>query len=130
MHFNYKLKYLGIILLFISGYFFLYNFSNQIDGHTICLFKAATGIPCPACGSTRATLQLLHGDYLSSILINPFGILTNILIAVSVLWMISDIVKNHETFFTFLRKDWNHRIKVFAAVIVIANWIWNIQKGL
>jgi hypothetical protein len=29
---------------------------------TICLFRRVTGRPCPACGSTRATLALLQGD--------------------------------------------------------------------
>ena len=98
MHINYKLKYLGIILILVSGYFFLYNFSDSIEGHTVCLFKNTTGIPCPSCGSTRATLHLLHGRLMSSILINPFGILTNLLIIFSIFWMIIDIIKNKETF--------------------------------
>jgi len=130
MHINYKLKYLGIILTLFSGYFFLYHFSDSIEGHTVCLFKNVTGIPCPACGSTRATIQLLHGEFWHSLLINPFGILTNILITVSVFWMIMDIVKNKETFFQFLRQDWNNRIKFFALLIVLINWIWNIEKGI
>jgi hypothetical protein len=130
MHINYKLKYLGIIFILFSGYFFLYNFSDSIEGHTVCLFKNVTGIPCPACGSTRATIQLLHGEFLNSILINPFGILTNILITVSIFWMIIDIVKNKETFFQFSRLDWNNRIKFFALLIVLVNWIWNIEKGI
>jgi hypothetical protein len=130
MHINYKLKYLGIILILISGYFFLYNFSDSIEGHTVCLFKNVTGVPCPACGSTRATIQLLHGEFLNSFLINPFGILTTILIAVSVFWMIIDIVTNKDSFFQFLRKDWDNRIKFFALLIVLVNWIWNIEKGM
>ena len=130
MHINYKLKYFGIILILISGYFFLYNFSGSIEGHTVCVFKNITGIPCPACGSTRATLQLLQGRLISSILINPFGILTNLLITFSILWMIIDIIKNKETFFPFLKKDWGNRIKYFALLIVLANWIWNIEKGI
>jgi Protein of unknown function (DUF2752) len=28
-----------------------------------CLFKAATGIPCPGCGVTRSIVALLHGDF-------------------------------------------------------------------
>jgi len=130
MQINYKLKYLGIILILFSGYFFLYNFSDSIEGHSVCFFKNVTGIPCPACGSTRATIHLLHGEFWNSILINPFGILTNILITVSIFWMIMDIVKNKETFFQFLRQDWNNRIKFFALLIVLINWIWNIKKGI
>ena len=130
MHINYKLKYLGFIFTLISGYFFLYNFSSTIEGHTVCIFKNTTGIPCPACGSTRATLQLLHGKIWNSILINPFGILTNILVIFSIFWMIIDIIKSKETFLPYLRKDWHNKIKYFALLIVLTNWIWNIEKGI
>jgi len=130
MHINYKLKYLGFIFTLISGYFFLYNFSSTIAGHTICIFKSATGIPCPACGSTRATLQLLHGKIGDSILINPFGVLTNILVIVSIFWMVIDIIKNKETFLPYLRKRWSSKIKYFVLLVVLTNWIWNIEKGI
>ncbi|MGQ9820140.1 MAG: hypothetical protein ACUVQ1_09520 [Candidatus Kapaibacteriales bacterium] len=75
-------------------------------------------------------MQLLHGEFLNSLITNPFGILTTILIAISIFWMIIDIVKNKETFFQFLRQDWNNRIKFFALLIVLINWIWNIEKGI
>lgn len=130
MQINYKLKYLGIILILISGYFFLYSFSSSIEGHTVCVFKNLTGFPCPACGSTRATLQLFHGQLWNSILINPFGIVTNVFVFISIIWMTFDLVKSKETFFPYLKKDWNNRIKIVLLVFVLVNWIWNIQKGL
>ena len=130
MHINYKLKYLGIIFILISGYFFLYNFIGLLKGQTICLFKNATGLPCPACGSTRATLRLLHGDFSNSILINPFGIITNTFIVVSIFWMTRDVIKSKETFIPFLLKDWSKIFKIFVFFILLANWIWNIKKGI
>ena len=36
-----------------------------------CLFRAATGIPCPSCGTTRALLHLAHGDIAGSLALNP-----------------------------------------------------------
>lgn len=130
MRINFKLKYFGIILILISGYFFLFNFSSSLDGHTVCIFKKVTGIPCPACGSIRATFLLLHGEIWESVLINPFGIVTNILIIGSIIWMIIDILKYKETYIPFLQKDWNKKIKITVFIIIIANWIWNIEKGL
>ena len=130
MHIKFKLKYLGIILMLISGYFFLYNFSGSLEGHTICIFKNITGVPCPACGSTRATLQLFHGELWGSILINPLGVLTNLFILISIFWMLFDIARSKETFFPFLIKDWNNKIKIFIVLIVLVNWMWNIEKGL
>lgn len=129
MQFNYKLKYLGIITILISGYFFLYFFSSSINGHTVCIFKNMTGVPCPACGSTRATVLLFHGEFWKSILINPFGIITNILIIGSIIWMLIDILRSKETYFPFLKKDWNWKIKTILLLIIMINWIWNIMKG-
>ena len=36
-----------------------------------CAFHALTGVPCPACGSTRAGLALLAGDPLAAFALNP-----------------------------------------------------------
>lgn len=36
-----------------------------------CLLKLATGVPCPACGMTRATLRLLRGDLVGSLAMHP-----------------------------------------------------------
>lgn len=130
MHINYKLKYLGVILILISGYFFLSYYSGSLEGYSFCLFKSLTGVPCPACGSIRSTVQLLQGNILYSVQINPFGILTNTLIFTSIFWMIRDILTNKETFILFLRKDWSNNSKIFLLLILLINWIWNIEKGL
>jgi hypothetical protein len=38
-----------------------------------CPILAATGVPCPGCGLTRATMQLLHGDISSSLNTHAFA---------------------------------------------------------
>lgn len=127
MRFNYK--YLFIIILLISGYFLLF-FSNALNNQSFCIFKNITGFPCPSCGSTRATLLLFHGEFGKSIFINPFGIITNLLILLSIVWMVMDIIKSRDTFLQFLKKTWDFRIQLLVLLIVVANWIWNIAKGL
>ena len=39
-----------------------------------CVFRKATGIFCPGCGSTRALRALLGGDFLAALRYNPFSI--------------------------------------------------------
>ena len=38
-----------------------------------CPILAATGVPCPGCGLTRATMQLLHGDVIASLQTHAFA---------------------------------------------------------
>jgi hypothetical protein len=40
-----------------------------------CVFHALTGIPCPACGTTRAALALLAGDPFAALGFNPLATL-------------------------------------------------------
>lgn len=39
-----------------------------------CIVKIATGRPCPACGMTRASLRLLHGDLHGSLALHPLAL--------------------------------------------------------
>lgn len=114
----------------ITGYFFLFHFTNPLGGQSTCIIKNVTGYPCPACGSTRATVHLFRGDLWQSIMINPFGLITNLLIVISIIWMAMDTMREKQSFFDFLRRDWDIRVKIFLAIVVIANWIWNIEKAL
>jgi hypothetical protein len=38
-----------------------------------CPILAATGVPCPGCGLTRASLELLHGDFSASFQTHAFA---------------------------------------------------------
>lgn len=38
-----------------------------------CPWRAATGLPCPTCGTTRSALALLHGDIFSALATNPLA---------------------------------------------------------
>lgn len=54
-------------------------------GHaSICLFKTLTGLPCPACGTTRGVMCLLSGDISSALLYNPCAVLLVLIIAAQI----------------------------------------------
>jgi hypothetical protein len=44
-------------------------------GLPMCLLRAATGVPCPGCGLTRAFTALAHGDVASAWTYHPFAVL-------------------------------------------------------
>ena len=39
-----------------------------------CLFRTATGVACPSCGTTRAFEALAHGDVAAALSLNPLVI--------------------------------------------------------
>lgn len=41
----------------------------------VCPLRAATGIPCPLCGMTRACVAAVHGHLATSLAFNPAGVL-------------------------------------------------------
>ncbi len=127
---NYKLKYLVIICVMITGYFILYYFPASLSEFVVCPIKRVFGIPCPSCGSTRATILLLKGEFMQSLQLNPLAILSNSLFLVSIIWMMADLVTNKKTFIPFLKKDAGWLVKIMIFVIMAANWVWNIEKGL
>jgi len=38
-----------------------------------CALKRLTGVPCPFCGATRATILAAHGKWFDSLLLSPLG---------------------------------------------------------
>jgi hypothetical protein len=77
-----------------------------------CPLRAATGIPCPFCGMTRAVVAAVHGRVGASLAFNPGGIFV-LALAVVVL----------------LRPQWLARLRLrwwSFAVVFGALWVWNI----
>jgi hypothetical protein len=77
-----------------------------------CPLRAATGIPCPFCGMTRAVVALARGHVGASLAFNPGGI------AVVVLALVA-----------LVRPSLLSRLRVPTWTIVAAFgalWVWNI----
>lgn len=101
---------------------------------TPCLFKNATGIACPACGSTRSVLLLSNGHITEALLTNPLGIVSAAILLITPFWLLYDVFLKKDTLYKSYRKAENIiRIKWVAItliILILINWAWNIQKGL
>ena len=119
------LGYSWIVLIFFSG------IKSEI---IVCPIKTVTGFPCPSCGSTRAVFKILRGEFLEAIYINPLGILLIILAFICPIWLIYDFLTKKETLWIFYNRFESFinqkKIAIPLILLVIANWIWNILKGL
>ena len=83
-----QLKRAGIVALFglpIVGL--------VLSSVPICPTAAAFGVPCPGCGLTRATLDLLHGNLSAALHMHPLVLLVSPLYIGGVLASLYDFVR-------------------------------------
>jgi hypothetical protein len=95
-----------------------------------CPFKTITGIPCPGCGGIRAAHLLLSGDWLQALWTTPLSCLLCVFCAVLPFWSFYDCYKGKQTLKHFLTTNRPRRTLIIISIILLANWIWNILKGL
>lgn len=63
--------------------------STLVPGdHVLCLFRRITGIPCPACGGTRATGLLAHADIAGALAMNPLVTLVLLSLVAAAAWLL------------------------------------------
>ena len=133
---NKRSLYFLTLSLSLAGYSWLgWNVIEHSKTPTLCLVKHVTGIPCPSCGTTTAMIEFIHGNFLSSLLINPFGLLMMAVLIIFPGWIIADLLRNSDSFFRFYRRfemifQQRRWISIPAVLLVVVNWIWNISKGL
>ncbi|WMJ89044.1 DUF2752 domain-containing protein [Anaerocolumna sp. MB42-C2] len=88
-----KKYWLGVVLCIIAMIIL-----NSIFG-TVCLSKIFIGIPCPACGITRATKLLLTGHFRESFQMHPLLLL--IAFEVIICKIIKNLLKKCRFFINF-----------------------------
>jgi hypothetical protein len=112
----------------------LFYFQQSSPGLEICVLKNTVGLPCPSCGTTRSVLHVVQGDLSTALLMNPFGIIVFIGLVVIPFWILYDYWNVKRTLWTcylqFINFFSNKKFSFVVIVLVVLNWIWNIQKGL
>jgi hypothetical protein len=127
---SFYVKYLLAIFAVGGGYSVLFisdSFSNH-QHKTFCFFKLGTGIPCPGCGMGRATLEMIHGNFVSSFNYNILCIPFTLVIIISLLWLSAYIVQKKETFFPFINSKIKLSYKILLFAILAAAWVTNIFR--
>lgn len=74
-----KYKTLGIaaFLIIVScAIVYYYTHDPAVSPYPPCPFYYITGLYCPGCGSSRALHQLLHGNFLKALDLNPFMVIS------------------------------------------------------
>ena len=132
-----KRLYLYIILSTAAGYaWVLWSIHNYTKHSSItpCLFKNVTGIACPSCGATRSLLEITKGDLYIALMINPLGFVIAAILLIFPFWILYDSLFKRQTLYNaylkFERTVTIRPIAIILILLVLANWAWNIHKGL
>lgn len=126
--------YIFSIIATLSWTYILFQISKGRSGPVFCPIKSVTTLPCPSCGSTRSILEIMHGNYLDALLVNPLGYISLLGVIITPIWIIYDLISKKETLYLSFRKTENYLKKRYIAipliVLIVANWLWNINKNL
>jgi hypothetical protein len=129
--------YAILLIASVAGYIYFgyqWNKTQHDESVSLCMIKNVTGYACPSCGTTRAISAFIKGNFTESVMLNPFGIIVALLMVVVPLWIIKDLITKKNTFYQFykkaehiIQKKW---IAIPLIILVVLNWIWNLNKGL
>jgi len=103
----------SLLAILIAGGWVLYTFPPVTSGfYPQCVFKQATGLDCPGCGTTRALHALVHGRFGEALHFNP---LLFVFIAVAAC-MLPSLLRGESARFVYTR--WFG----WGSVVVICGW--------
>ncbi|MDZ4667828.1 MAG: DUF2752 domain-containing protein [bacterium] len=134
-----KAKRIFILLILAAYVWLFFNLwfppTAEIMGGipSVCFIKQITGYPCPSCGTTRAVLAILHGEWLNGLLLNPFAYIVLPFMAIIPLWIAFDHLNKSNTLEVIYRQTERCISKTKTAIVLLllllANWVWNFYKG-
>lgn len=130
--------YLLLTVVLAAGYAYLITvlIAGEHSKHYVntCLIKNVTGIPCPSCGSTRSVTSIINGNFTHAFLLNPLGYIVAVIMLIMPFWLLYDVLFKKQSLYnaytifeTVLKKK---KVAIPLVLLIAANWIWNIYKGL
>ena len=102
------------------------------QGHTsfgLCAMKARFDLPCLACGATRGTLRLFHGDLFGAIAYQPMMMC---LYAALLTWGAVSLwgLIRHRRVVVQLNRWEDVALKLVVVAIPVLNWIYLYKMGI
>jgi uncharacterized protein DUF2752 len=92
-----------------------------------CAFKGVLGVPCPTCGSTRAVVQLSHGDLFSALAMNPVITLVVVFAVIFFFYSLTALIFHFRRIgFVFTEREKN-TVRIAVVLLLLVQWGWLIR---
>ncbi len=129
--------YITILIAAFVGYLWL-GISlikvAKVENVEVCLIKKTTNVPCPSCGTTRSVSAIIKGEFINAIMLNPLGYVLVAIMTVAPIWIAIDLIKQGDSFYIAYKKGEQKFMKptiyIPFIILIVANWVWNIIKGV
>lgn len=133
-----KSLYSLMLILYALGCFWLLLHLLFLEGQhhvTLCPFKAISGFPCPACGTTTSCVHILQGRAKEAIYANPLGYVAITFMIALPVWMLMDLIRKSDSLFScYLRSESlikrSLAVKILLFILILSIWTWNILKHI
>ncbi len=126
-----------LALICVAGYVWMtLNIDRRFETHVVSVSvgKKITTLPCPSCGSTRSMKAILKGDLAGGYSWNPVGYILLSLLAILPWWLLYDVLLKRDSLHKTYKKAEQLVLKPVILwpgfLLMVANWIWNIFKGV
>jgi Protein of unknown function (DUF2752) len=128
--------YVTLSIACIAAYVYLFinvqqHYSKDLN---LCIIKNSTGIACPSCGSTRAIELILNEHYIQALYLNPLSYLILVVMLILPVILLYDFILKKDIVYQLFKKMEElfkkPIIYIPSILLIFANWIWNITKGL
>ena len=121
---------LQISFILVFSTLWLWLGSKDLLPKPFCPFRKLTGIPCPGCGGTRASIELLQGHLFVALQINPLSVVLVIILMVMLVLSWYDYVfkTNHLNIIVHKRLPQQFFIPMICLIVIV--WIRNICHGV
>jgi len=127
---NYVLQSILIIFFIFCGYIFIFLNSEIHILKSTCLFKSATGIPCPGCGMSRASIFLMDGQYINAFRMNALIYIVSLIVVVILIILIVDLMFKKQNFKKIKKLKISFKYQIIIFFVIILNWINNIINNI
>ena len=118
---------IGIVVIWLAGVALYTALARSIEhAPSLCIFRNVTTLPCPTCGTTRATFAFARGDVLLGVLYNPF-VVTALAIGLALCALQWGFGKRIEIALSPRYKRFGWAIVVVA---FLSNWAYLIARGI
>ncbi len=118
-----------LLFLTVAGLTVARFFPDLLLKLTSCPWRELTTLPCPTCGGTRATVELMQGHLTGSLASNPALALGLVIFLTWSVYALGATLVPALRFSLDLEAREKKATRFLAAFLIVINWLWLLRSA-